>query len=177
MRRLPAAILAALLSASSASALTYTLSVPFGITGGQETPANASAGSGTLTGTYNDGTNIMMWSGTFTGLTGTTTDAHFHGPSAFGGPAAGVQVPITAAGGGDVFPLGVTSGSYSGMATLTAAQETMLLDGLMYINIHTSFRTAGEIRGQIEAPEPPTIALLLLGLFGLARAGRRRRPL
>jgi hypothetical protein len=160
--------------ATRAGATTYN--VVADLDGAQETPPVATPGTGTLTGTYDDVTNVITWSGTFSDLIGTTTDAHFHGPAAPGGPA-GVLVAITAVGGGDVFPLGVTSGSYSGTATLSDLNETRLLDGLIYINIHSTFRTGGEIRGQLYAtvvPEPGTLAPLALGLSVLAAGVRAR---
>ena len=163
----------ALTAATSAGALSYTITAI--IDGLQEVPANITPGTGTLAGTYDDVTNFLAWSGSFSGLIGTTTDAHFHGPAA-AGVSAGVQIHITAAG-GDTFPIGVTSGSFSGDATLTATQETQLLGGLWYVNIHSTFDGAGEIRGQVSAvavPEPPAVLMLVLGLIGLGVAGRRR---
>ena len=177
MRRASLVLVTLALAAFAARADATTYNVVATLDGAQETPAVATPGTGTLTGTYDDVTNVITWSGTFTGLLGTTTDAHFHGPAAIGVGPAGVLVPITAAGGGDVFPLGVTSGSYSGTATLSALNETRLLDELIYINIHSTFRTGGEIRGQLIAtviPEPGTLALLALGLSALAAGVRAR---
>ena len=170
--RLLLSSLATLLLATSAGATSFTISAS--ADGAQETPPNASPGTSILTGTYDDATNLLTWSGSFSGLIGTTTDAHFHGPAAVGVPA-GVAIHITAAGGGDIFPLGVTAGAYSGSATITETHESQLLSGLWYLNIHTTFLLGGEIRGQVSAvvvPEPSTAALLGLGLIALARTRR-----
>jgi len=38
---------------------------------------------------------------------------------------------------------------FEGSATLTDAQAKALMDGDMYVNIHTAANKAGEIRGQV----------------------------
>jgi hypothetical protein len=131
--------------------------------------ANAGAGScgaggsGTGTGTITLDTvsNALSWSITWSGLSGTPTLMHFHGP-ALPNQNAGVQVDT-----------GVVGPPVVGNAILTAGQEADLLAGLWYLNLHTTTFGAGEIRGQVlTVPEPSTALLLVSGLSLLA-AGRR----
>jgi hypothetical protein len=110
--------------------------------GSQEVPANASTATGTITGVYNDFTNTIYYSISFSALSSNTTAAHFHGPA-----AAGVSAAVMIAHAG--FPVGVTSGTYASSHVLTNAQETDLLAGLVYSNIHTANFGGGEIRAQI----------------------------
>ena len=134
--------------------------------------ANAGAGTGSSgTGridlTLDDQTNLLSWTGTFSGLSGTFTVAHLHGP-ALPNQNAGVTVGTAVT----VDPGGL-SGSSVGSATITPTQAADLLAGLWYWNVHSSFATGGEIRGNISIiPEPGTALLLGLGLAGL---GARRR--
>ena len=130
----------------------------------QETPPVATPGTGSATATLDDVTNMFNLSGSFNSLIGTTNNAHVHGPAPVGTPA-GVMFGIT-------FDFGVTSGNFSFNGVITPQQTADILDGLAYINIHSTFRPGGEIRGQI-LPEPSSLAVLSFGM--IAVAGRRKR--
>jgi hypothetical protein len=117
----------------------YTLSGS--ASGSQEVPAVTTAGTGTVTGSYNSSTNLLNYTVTWTGLSGPATLMHFHGP-ALAGTNAGVALGIT----------GFTSadaGSYTGSATLNDTQEADLLAGKWYYNVHTATNGGGEIRAQV----------------------------
>jgi len=101
-------------------------------------------GTGNITGTYHLEHNMLEYTITWTGLSVAPTMMHFHGPADVN-TAAGVQVPITVPAGAG------TAGTVSGSATLTDEQETDLLAGKWYYNIHTSNFPPGEIRGQVTA--------------------------
>ena len=123
----------------SVSATVFPINVTF--SGLQETPANASAGMGTFVGTYNDATDSLIYTVTFSGLSANVIAAHFH--AAPPGIAAGVLI------GPGGFPTGVLSGSFTDTLVLTASQEDSLKRGLFYFNIHTTAFPGGEIRAQI----------------------------
>jgi len=111
--------------------------IQFSITNHRRLPANTTAGSGSVTATYDTDSKKLTWKGSYSGLTGPATAAHFHGPAAEG-KNAGVMVPIS--------PNGP---SFEGSATLTDAQAKALMDGDMYVNVHTATNKGGEIRGQL----------------------------
>ncbi|MFL5811460.1 MAG: CHRD domain-containing protein [Flavisolibacter sp.] len=120
----------------------YTISAT--MNGANEKPnAITTSGTGTTTGTYNQTTKELKYSVAWSGLTGTATVGHFHGPAA----ATATASPII------YFNLvnNGTSGTANGTITLTAAQEADLLAGLWYSNIHTATNGGGEIRGQVSA--------------------------
>ncbi len=107
------------------------------LNGKSEVPANTTAGTGEVTATYDTATKKLSWKGSYSGLTGPATAAHFHGPAS-AGKNAGVLIPIS--------PNGP---SFEGSATLTDAQAKALVDGDMYVNVHTAANKGGEIRGQL----------------------------
>jgi hypothetical protein len=151
--------LAAGLCLWSAPAGAVTILLSASLDGAQEVPPVPTPATGSASITYDTVTNLLSWTITFSGLVGTTTDAHFHGPGAVGVPA-GVRVPIP-------HTDGLTADTLIGSATISEAFEVELLSELWYINIHSTFRPGGEIRGQV-VPEPGTLALLAIGLGSLA---------
>jgi hypothetical protein len=117
------------------------------MSGSKENPATGSTAKGVFNGWYDESSNMLGFTATFQGLSGPTSAAHFHGP-AHPDSNAGVQIGWTG------FPTGLTSGSFSDTVTLTAAQETQLLAGRWYTNIHTSVYPGGEIRTQLFETSP-----------------------
>jgi hypothetical protein len=104
---------------------------------GEVPPVNSSGtGSATLALVGID----LFWDLTYTGLSANATAAHVHGPA-----------PTTQAA-GVLFGIGTptgTSGTLVGSQTLTLQELDYILDGLTYVNVHTSANPGGEIRGQI----------------------------
>lgn len=161
--------------------------------GASENPPNDSQGTGTSMVTIDDVGLTMRVEAYFQGLTGNTTVAHIHCCVAPSGNV-GVATPVPTFPG---FPAGVTSGSYDQTFNLTlsssfnpafvnnnggtvdsarAALLAGLAAGRAYLNIHSSYRGAGEIRGFYArtVPEPGALVLLALGLLAVAVTLRRR---
>jgi hypothetical protein len=104
-----------------------------------EVPPGDSKGSGSVDVTYDTASKNLSWKGTYSGLTGPATAAHFHAGAP--GKNGGVVVPIFA---------GPTAKSpFEGSKTLTDAQAAELMKGDWYVNVHTAANKAGEIRGQV----------------------------
>lgn len=138
---------AALLSAAPASADTGFSAV---INGAQEVPANASPGTGTATLVLNNAQTQLSYSVTYQNLTSNRTAAHIHGPAAPGTNAGVLH--------GLLNQTGTTSGSMNGVWNLSATNVSQLLNGLLYINIHSVNFGPGEIRGQINSNPTSTRA-------------------
>jgi len=119
----------------------YTLSA--NASGANESPANASTATGTLTGTYNKTTTKLTYTIAWTGLAATSSALHFHGPALPGTNANPVKtLTITTRG---------TTGGATGEVTLSDAEEADLLAGKWYWNVHNATFPGGEIRGQVSA--------------------------
>lgn len=140
--------------------------------GGQATPPNGSSGSGVAEVILHEPTGFVSVDATFTGLSGSITVAHIHGPAPPGSPA-GVLVGLT--------PSGTTSGTVTGTGTLSPTQVADMLAGLHYLNFHSTVFPSGEIRGQIVPLLVPALPVgWLVSLAGTALLGgvwllRRRR--
>ena len=110
------------------------------LSGATQVPPNSSTGSGTASIKLEG--DVLSWVITYSGLTGSVTGAHFHGPA----PAnanAGVIVPFA----------GSLGSPIQGSQRLTPAQIAQLRSGLWYVNLHTAAFPGGEIRGQVTAAQ------------------------
>lgn len=145
------------------------------LSGPAESPANASPGTGHASAIYDDVAHTLTVHVDFTGLTGTTSASHIHGPTAVAGVStAGVATTTPTFAG---FPLGVTSGTYDVVLDLTlassynpsfvsanggttasaeAALTAAIAAGKAYLNVHSSTFPGGEIRGFLLPTPTPT---------------------
>lgn len=114
------------------------------LNGTQERPTPVSTpATGSLRGSYNNITNRLAYTISWSNLKANPFAMHFHGPA---GPEE-VAPPVI---GLMNFPAS-TSATFGGNATLTEEQEMQLLQGKWYLNIHTPVHPGGEIRGQVLA--------------------------
>ena len=195
----PLSVLTLLSSAAAAApAAATTLELDFqgnggsGLLPGNEVGANTSLGtdSPAFGGEAGDGLvydtdrNVLSFDFSFEGLTGGLADIasgiHLHlgqpgldpfnetGGIVFNLNAPDENVTLTTPniGFGEAF----TAGRVTGEAQLTDAQESNLLDGQIYLNIHSGGFAGGELRGNlVTVPEPASAALLTLGGLMIAR--------
>ena len=133
------------------------------LSGAQEVPPNASLATGTGFGTYDTVTNLLSWTVIYAGMSGPLTGGHFHRAP------VGVNGPI-------IVNIGTGASPIVGSIAIAESDEPSLLGGNVYINLHTAAYPGGEIRGQVETPEPTTVTLMAAGLLAIASLrGRRNR--
>lgn len=106
------------------------------LTGAKQVPVNSSTATGNGTFTINTVNNTLSFNISFSGLTGTETGAHIHGPA-----TATQNAPVLFS-----LPLGSPK---VGVWNYPEAQEADILAGRMYVNVHSTVFPDGEIRGQI----------------------------
>lgn len=123
----------------AASSVAATFELKANLKGSTEVPANGTGGTGSLNAAYDTAAKRLSWRGTYSGLTGPATAAHFH----IGNPGKNGPVVIPVILGSDA------KGHFEGSAVLTDAQASDLLASKWYFNIHTAAHKEGEIRGQV----------------------------
>lgn len=184
-----AALVAACAALEAGAAI---ISYQTSLSGPNESPPNASPGTGTATLDYDNVAHTYSMTISFSGLLGTTTASHTHAATA--SPGAGTAGVATQTPYFPGFPIGVTSGTYSNTFDMTlssswnasfitanggtpagaeAAFVNALNAGKAYLNIHSSVVAAGEIRGFWQVVPSPASAAPL-GVLALAAARRRR---
>ncbi len=105
------------------------------LSGANELPPVTSSATGTMEGAYNKDSKTLAYTITFSGLA--PVAAHFHNAPSF---QNGLVVK----------DLGKPTGStYNGTVTLSQKEENDLFAGNWYVNLHTTARPAGEIRGNL----------------------------
>lgn len=183
------AFAAAAVCATNASAQSYFAN----LTGPDESPPNASPGTGIAEVDFSLAAHTLHVHVDFSGLIGTTTASHIHAPTA--SPGTGIAGVATQTPSFVGFPLGVTSGTFDNNLDTTlastwnsafitanggtpagaeAALNASLAAGTAYLNIHTDAFPGGEIRGfLIPVPEPATLGLVTTG--GIMLLLRMRR--
>ncbi|TPW16057.1 MAG: CHRD domain-containing protein [bacterium] len=109
----------------------------------QETPPVATPATGTGTAVLNAAQTELTVSYSFSGLIGTQSNQHIH--NAAPGLPGGVVKNLPT--GSPV--IGFVWTSTDATQPLTAALVAELLAERLYVNIHSTFRTGGEIRGQL----------------------------
>ena len=135
-RSIATGIACAALLAVAVPAKAEMLNMKASLSPNEEVPPTNSKGTGSVTATYDTTSKKLTWKGSYSGLSGPATAAHFHAGEK--GKNGGVAIPIAPA----TSPL-------EGSATLNDAQAADLMAGKLYVNIHTAANKAGEIRGQL----------------------------
>ena len=105
------------------------------VNGAQQVPVTPSTATGTFTGTYTSADKKLVYTVTYQGITPSIAHIHTGAP----GTSGSVAIPFS----------NLTS-PITGTATLTPEQAENLLNGRMYVNLHSSAYSGGEIRGDIK---------------------------
>ncbi len=136
-----AAVVMAACTTAHAQVLNFTLTLD----GSQEVPPVNTIATGTGTATLDLSSNLFSWNFSFQDLSAPETAAHFHAAAPLC-QNAGVVIPL---------PPGSPK---IGSEVVTSQQRDQIIQGLWYVNVHTTNFPGGEIRAQVEpAPIPDPI--------------------
>jgi len=133
-------ILVACLMGVAWAGLAQAESIKVQLSGAQEVPPVQTSGTGTADLIYDPSTRVVTWTVTYSGLSGTATMAHFHGPS------GKLVIWLSKKG-------SLAESPIEGEATLTPEQAQLFAAGDLYINVHTQAHPGGELRGQVVPPK------------------------
>ncbi len=162
--RLPLAVSAAALACEFSSEVPGTVTFAGLMSGARERPAAVTtSATGHAVAVVNSG-GTMTYSVTWTGLSGTVTGAHLHGPADSSGtagvlidfqnpPAGTTNTSITLTSAGSA--MGTVTVSPTAVITATVSGDSLqklLYAGLVYVNVHTVANPDGEIRGNLRRP-------------------------
>jgi hypothetical protein len=126
------------------SVFIYGLRFDASLTASQEVPQNASLAFGTGSALLTAAQNQADVTLTFSGLSSNANAAHIHG-AAGPGTIAPIQIPLAgvpAATSGSISPSPQT-------VSVTPTQAGYFLTDQMYMNVHSTMFSGGEIRGQL----------------------------
>ncbi len=140
-RVLAALAVAAVLCAAPGIASAEVLKLGAELSGANESPPNDSPATGMAEAEFDTQSRELTWTVTFEGLTGPLIGAHIHGP-ADPGTNAGIMLPF-----------GSLESPIEGSAMLNEEQAKQLLDGGLYVNLHTEAHPGGELRGQLKTSD------------------------
>lgn len=108
--------------------------------GAQEVPSVQTSANGTTTATYNKATKELSYTVNYTGITPIAGHIHLSP----GGPGTN---------GGVIIPFSSLTSPISAKSTLKQDQENALMEGRLYVNLHTTKFTGGEIRAYLKLKE------------------------
>src|SRR3984893_15158780 len=132
-----AALAAAVLVATGTCSFAATVSCRAELSGAREVPPTQSKGTGSLKATLDPASNTLTWTGSYSGLSGPVTGAHFHGPVSYVGMS---PTPI------QVGTPGKLASPFKGSTTITDTQAKDLVDALVFQYSYSSQQRRGDPR-------------------------------
>lgn len=125
---------------------------------------------------YDDATNTLKISGTFSDLTSSLLPVG--APDAEGNPQSAIHLHRGKAGenGPIIRNFTVTETGFGGTFTLTDEEEALLLDNALYVNLHTDGFAGGELRGQVNVQVENDVVVLGTAIEEAQQVGAMKPP-